>query len=52
MSLVVTTRKLGISFFEYVGERICKSGIISSSVQKEAAIAASFRTFKKYLDKQ
>ncbi|MEH1920174.1 hypothetical protein [Nostoc sp.] len=41
-----------ISFFEYVDERICETGIIASSVQKEAAIAASFCTFKKYLDKQ
>ncbi|MEH2022919.1 hypothetical protein [Nostoc sp.] len=52
MSLVATTRKLGISFFEYVGERISETGIIPFSVQKEAAIAASFGNFKKYLGKR
>ena len=30
MSLVATTRKLGISFFEYVGDRISETGIIPS----------------------
>lgn len=30
MSLVATTRKLGISFFEYVRDRICETGIIPS----------------------
>ncbi|MGV2829381.1 hypothetical protein [Myxosarcina sp. GI1(2024)] len=28
MSLVATTRKLGISFFDYVRDRICKTGTI------------------------
>ncbi|MGB5714089.1 MAG: hypothetical protein WBM44_24655 [Waterburya sp.] len=28
MSLVATTRKLGISFFEYVRDRICETGTI------------------------
>ncbi|MEH2157805.1 hypothetical protein [Nostoc sp.] len=45
MSLITTIRKLGISFFEYVGERIYEIGTIPSKVQKEAAIAASFCTF-------
>ena len=30
MSLVATTRKLGISFFDYVRDRICETGIIPS----------------------
>ncbi len=28
MSLVATTRKLGISFFDYVRDRICETGTI------------------------
>ncbi|MHC0064928.1 hypothetical protein ACWATR_18845 [Nostoc sp. UIC 10890] len=39
---------MGISFFEYVGERISDTGIIPLIVQKEAAIAASFGNLKKY----
>ncbi|MEH2165472.1 MAG: hypothetical protein V7K41_02090 [Nostoc sp.] len=38
--------------FEYIGEGISKSRIIALSVQKEAAIAASFGNFKKYLGKR
>ncbi len=30
MSVVATTRKLGISFFEYVRDRISETGIIPS----------------------
>lgn len=30
MSLVATTRKSGISFFDYVGDRICETGTIPS----------------------
>ena len=30
MSLVSTTRKLGISFFEYVGDRLKEKGTIPS----------------------
>ncbi len=56
MSLVATTRKLGISFFEFVGERISETAIIlyiaKHKSTKKAAIAAFFGNFKKYLDKR
>ncbi|WP_322666220.1 hypothetical protein [Nostoc sp. DedQUE09] len=52
MSLVATPHKLGISFMSILGERIYESRIIFLSLLKEAAIAASFSNFKKYLCKR
>ncbi len=57
MSLVATTRKLGLSFFEYVGERICETGIIlfvakHKKVSKKSCDRSFFGNLKKYLGKQ